>query len=89
MTTIIISIIAIVCSALFTNLAVRSFNKDCDLGKVILFGILALMAFVGFIWAIANPGVGTCMFNIFAGTEYLLGITDMFVFVLYCVAHSC
>lgn len=85
MINIILAIVAMACSVFFATIAVR---RSDDLGQVILLGILALMAFIGFIWAIVNPGVGTGTFNVFAGTTYLLGITDLFLFVLYCAAHS-
>jgi hypothetical protein len=85
MINVILAIVAMACAIFFAALAVL--HSD-DLGQMVLLGMLALMVFVGFIWAIVNPDVGTDMFNIFAGTEYLLGITDMFLFVLYCAAHS-
>lgn len=84
MINVIIAIIAMACAIFF---AYRAVHGE-DLGQMVLLGLLALMAFIGFIWAIVSPGVDTALFNVFAGTEYLLGITDMFLFVLYCAAHS-
>ena len=84
MMNILIAIVAMACSVLLVIIAVRSFHNDFGIGKAILLGILALIAFIGFIWAIIGP-VGT---TVCSSIIWILSIIEMYLFVLLCVAYS-